>query len=74
MFGPKRLEDEHFFRLTRPGFVIPIQDSTAPSKVVGITEHKGRLFVALETGVFVRGEDDVLRPLKFSTLDDGAND
>lgn len=34
-----------------------------PSKVVGMIEFSGRLFVATESGVFVKGEDDVFRPV-----------
>ena len=34
-------------------------------KVVAITDFQGRLFVALEDGVFVRGDDDVFRPMIF---------
>jgi len=34
-------------------------------KVLGITTHKGRLIVATDRGVFVCGDDDVFRPMRF---------
>jgi hypothetical protein len=41
-------------------------------RVVGIVEFKGKLFVALETGVFVKGDDDVFRKLQFEQIITGA--
>lgn len=37
-------------------------------RIVSLVEYKGRLFVATETGVFVKGDDDKFVPLEFETL------
>lgn len=37
-----------------------------PGKIVGMVTFKEQLFVATENGVYVKGEDEVFRPLQFS--------
>ena len=40
-------------------------------RVVGIVEFQGQLIVALETGVFMKGDDDVFRPMVFEEVLEG---
>ena len=35
------------------------------NRIVAMTEYRGNLFVATETGVWVRGDDGVFRPCRF---------
>lgn len=44
--------------------------ANAPSRVVGIVEHKDRIFVACETGIYEL-KDDVLHPVRFAFETDG---
>lgn len=46
----------------------PTVIATFPGRIVSLVEYKGRLFVATETGVFVKGDDDKFVPLEFETL------
>ncbi len=39
--------------------------ATTDDAIVSMAIYKDRLFVATTKGVFVKGEDDVFRPLKF---------
>lgn len=46
----------------------PTVIATFPGRIVSLVEYKGRLFVATETGVFVKDHEDHFVPLEFETL------
>jgi hypothetical protein len=41
-----------------------------PDPIVSMIEYHGMIFVATSKQVFVKGNDDVMRPLKFQTPTD----
>jgi len=46
---------------------IPVA-TTSATPIVGMVEHRGRLFVAMTNAVFERGDDGVFRECKFEMV------